>query len=61
MKKIFCFIFALLLCSFISITSVYANSISGKLSSDEKKCYVSQYVNGAGKLQHILSVMKKML
>ena len=52
MKKVIYSIFGLLLCSFISITNVYANSISGKLSSDEKKCYISQYVNGAGRKFH---------
>lgn len=59
MKKVIYSIFGLLLCSFISITNVYANSISGKLSSDEKKCYISQYVNGAGKITTYIKCYEK--
>lgn len=49
MKKWYsiCTLFLVLL---VSITNVYAHSISGTLSSDETKCHINQYVNGAGKI-----------
>ena len=40
MKKKFYAIVTLLLCSFLSVSFVYANSIFGKLSQMEK-CHVS--------------------